>query len=274
MNYKSFYLFLMVTFLLDARQLDLNHTDYIGNTFKVLESTTPEQEYILGKKIAARSISDEIYYSKSTKVKYLNSIVNSLILSSDRPYIYDGYKVILVKNKSFNAYAYPGGIIVVNDGIFKHLINEDQLAAILAHEIGHIQEKHNVNSEKSYKLEDAMHIASILGVGKHVDNKYAKMLSFGVFKGVSDSIINGYGVNQEAEADALGVSLMIKAGYDPIESINTLKKLNTLTNSYGGSNYPEDRLKRIEVLIEKSKYDKTLVLKTKNNRTKRYKKYR
>lgn len=273
MSLKKIFLFCFIVCLVHVNALDLKNVDHIGNTFKILESTTPKQEFLLGKKIVAQSVTDEMYGSNSSRVKYLSTIVNSLILSSNRPYIYDGYKVILVRNKSFNAHAYPGGIIVVNDGVFKYLSNEDQLAAILAHEIGHIQEKHNLDAEKSYKAEDAMKIASILGVGKHLDNQYVQAISLGVFKGISNSIVNGYGVEQEAEADELGITLMAKAGYDPMEFINTLKKLKKITNSYGGAKYPKDRLEKLEKLVQTLDYDKKNVLAYKKSRTRRFNKY-
>lgn len=273
MSLKKVFLFSLISCFVYSNELDVKNVDYIGNTLNILQNTTPEQEYLLGKKIVTQSITDEIYPSNSPRVIYLNTIVNSLILSSNRPYIFDGYKVILVKNKSFNAHAYPGGIIVLNDGIFKCLSNEDQLAAILAHEIGHIQEKHNLDAEKSYKAEDAMEIASILGLSKHVENEYVQSISYSVFKGVSNAIINGYGVDQEAEADKLGLTLLSKAGYDPIEFINTLKKLKEITNSYGGANYPNDRLDRLERLVQSLEYDKENVLISKKSRTKRFKKY-
>lgn len=260
-------------FAADVSKINLEEKDVIGNTIKILENTTPEQEFILGKRLAAENISDEMYSSKHKRVKYLSDIVNSLVLSSDRPYVFDGYKVILVKNKSFNAQAYPGGIIVINDGIFKVLKNEDQLAGILAHEIGHIQEKHNIDTDKGFKIDDAMSIASVVGIQKNIDNKYVKSLSYGLFQGVSNSIVHGYGVDQEAEADALGLKLLIKAGYDPKEFLNTFKILKKLTNSYGGANYPKDRLERLEKLLTTIPYDEQLVLSSKKKRLNRYRKY-
>lgn len=274
MNLKKILLFLCINCLINVNASNLKKdVDYIDNTLQILQNTTPEKEFILGKKLITQSITDEMYPFDSPRVKYVNKIINSLILSSNRPYIFDGYKVILVKNNSFNAHAYPGGIIVLNDGVFKNLSNEDQLAAILAHEIGHIQEKHNLTADKSYKVEDAMEIASVLGLSKHVDNGYAQTISYSVVKGFSKKIVDGYGVDQEAEADELGLTLLSKAGYDPIEFINTLKKLKEITNSYGGANYPNDRLSRLEKLVEKLDYDKKKVLESKFLRTKRYQNY-
>lgn len=248
-----------------------NQKDVVGNTFKMLKDMSPKDEYELGINFATKFIKDKLYYSKHAKVKYLNKIVNTLVMSSTRPYIYDGYKVLLVKNKNFNAYALPGGIIVVNDSLFKYLKNEDQLAAILSHEIGHIQERHNLDSINNERMNDTMKVTAALAAKNNIDSGLGQNLAFGVFSGMANSIENGYDVEHEADADALGMSLMAKAGYDPKEFITVLKKLKKIKNSYGGSKYPKDRLSRLENLVSTLDYDSKLVSKNKNKRTKRFK---
>ena len=246
--------------------------DYIGNTLKILDNLTPEEEFSIGKMQISELVTNRIYDSKSQKVTYLNNIVNSLILSSDKPYVYDGYKVILVEDKSLNAMALPGGIIIVNDGIFNYLDNEDQLASILAHEIGHIQEKHNLHADKSFKIDDAVGIASNMGIAKNVDNQYAKFDSATLLNHISNSIVNGYEVSQEAEADSLAVKLLANAGYDPNEFLSTLNKLKEINNSYGGANYPVDRLTRLEPIIKELNYNQNEADKLKDIRKKRFQK--
>lgn len=270
---KKIVLFFMCSFLLYAGQPNKNK-DYIGNTIKILENMTPEEEYSLGKAQLTQLVTDKAYSVNSPKVVYLNLIVNTLILSSNKPYSYNGYKVVLVENKSLNAMALPGGIIVVHDGIFQHLSNEDQLASILAHEIGHIQERHNLDADKSLKAEDAVEIGSKLAIGNNVDNKYAQVATATVLDQISNSIVSGYGVSQEAESDALALKIMSNSGYDPNEFLITLNKLKETTNSYGGANYPEDRLSRLEPMIKDLNYDKDEVTKSKELRTKRFNKYK
>ncbi|AXK48436.1 hypothetical protein CRU87_09055 [Aliarcobacter trophiarum LMG 25534] len=246
--------------------------DYIGNTLKIFDNLTPEEEFLIGKMQLSELVTSNIHDAKSQKVIYLNNIVNSLVLSSDKPYVYDGYKVILVEDKSLNAMALPGGIIVVNDGIFTYLENEDQLASILAHEIGHIQEKHNLHADKSFKIDDAVGIASNLGIAKNVDNQYARFASVTLLNYLSNSIVNGYGVSQEVEADTLAIKLLVNAGYDPKEFLSTLNKLKETTNSYGGANYPVDRLTRLEPIIKELAYDQNESYKLKDTRKKRFQK--
>lgn len=267
---KKIVLFLMCSLLLYGQ----SNKDYIGNTIKILENMTPEEEYSLGKIQVTQLVGDKLYSANSPKVIYLNTIVNTLILSSNKPYVYNGYKVVLIENKSFNAMALPGGIIIVNDGIFQNLSNEDQLASILAHEIGHIQERHNLDADKSLKADDAVAIGSMIGVSKHVDNKYVQVATVSVLDKISDSIVSGYGVSQEAEADTLAMNLISNAGYDPNEFLITLNKLKETTNSYGGANYPEDRLSRLEPILKDLNYNKDEVIKSKELRTKRFNKYK
>lgn len=238
----------------------------IADTINMLKGSSPVSEYQLGVQYAAQFVKDKMYASSHKRVVYLNNIMNNLTLSSDKPYVYNGYKLILVHNSSFNAYALPGGIIIINDGVFKHLKNEDQIAAILAHEIGHIQEKHNINTADTKTLTNLGKIGALYAVGKNVDNGMLQMVSLSLTSSFTDKVENGYDVDMEAEADALGVKIMTKAGYDPQEFINVLNILKDTTNSYGGANYPEDRVERIKELI----VDNSIDQKAKVDRTKRY----
>ncbi len=266
---KKIVLFFVCSVLLYAAQ-NGNSKDIIGNTFKTFQNMTQEEEYSLGKLQLVQLVKDKVYPINSPKVIYLNSIVNTLILSSDKPYGFEGYKVILVENKSLNAMALPGGIIIINDAIFQTLSNEDQIASILAHEIGHIQERHNLAADKNTKIKDASEIGTLLIIGNNVNNSQARAISSVVVDQLSNSIVNGYDVAQEAEADVLALKIMANAGYDPNEFLITLNKLKEITNSYGGANYPEDRLSRLEPILKDLNYNKDEAIKSKELRTKRF----
>lgn len=233
----------------------LESTNIVSDSINMLKSKNPEYEYTMGIELATVMNKDEIYPVNDNKVVYLTNILNNLVLSSEKPYMYDGYKLLLVRNDNFNAFALPGGIIIINDGLFKYLDNEDQLAVIISHEIGHIQERHSIETNKGSILNDIAKISAALAVSKKIENNQIQALAFNISTKMTNSIENGYNVDMEAEADSIGVKIMNNAGYDPNEFINVLNKLKTITNNYGGANYPEDRVGRLENIIKSFNYE-------------------
>ena len=119
----------------------------------------------------------------------------------------------MVENKSFNASAYPNGVVVVHSGIFNALENEAQLAFVLSHEVTHSIEKHVWREHEYHKTAlMALRIGGAIGAG------------FGG-RGVADlanmveaGIRNGYARSLENQADREGMQRMVEAGYDPREA--------------------------------------------------------
>lgn len=250
----------------------IESTNIVSDTINMLKSKNPEYEYNMGIELATTMNKDEIYPINDRKVIYLTNILNNLVLSSEKPYIYDGYKLLLVKNDSFNAFALPGGIIIINDGLFKYLENEDQLAVIISHEIGHIQERHSIETNKGSILNDIAKISAALAVSKKIENNQMQALAFNISTKMTNSIENGYNVDMEAEADSIGAKIMNNAGYDPNEFINVLNKLKIITNNYGGANYPEDRVNRLENILKSFNHENNL--ENKNLRKIRFARYK
>lgn len=119
----------------------------------------------------------------------------------------------LVEAKSFNASAYPNGVVIVHSGLFESLENEAQLAFVLSHEITHSIEKHVWRQHEYHKKAlMALKIGGAIGAG------------FGG-RGVADlanmveaGIRNGYARSLENQADREGMERMLEAGYDPREA--------------------------------------------------------
>lgn len=212
-----------------------------------LKERLPEEDFKLGLSVLNNVVKYEAYENDEPRVKYLNNIVQVLKKYSLKPYIYNDYKVVLLKAKSFNAYAMPGGIIVLHDGVFKKTYNEDQIAAILAHEIGHIENEHFIEDED---IEDYYQISKLAlkqtMKDKNLDNSNLENQLDSILSKMTNNILKGYSVEQEAEADQTALRLLTKAGYETKPLTDVLRNLEKTPHSYAGGNYPKNRIELIE----------------------------
>ena len=129
------------------------------------------------------------------------------------------WEVVVFQGKEANAFALPNAKIGVYEGMFNTAESEAQLAAVLGHEIAHVEERHSaerVNSQMATEL--GVQVAgALLGASAGGD---PQMVAGLLGAGAQYGLVLPYGRNQELEADRLGLMLMAKAGYDPRESVN------------------------------------------------------
>jgi predicted Zn-dependent protease len=181
-----------------------------------------EEEYYIGRAVAANILAMYPLWKNRPLSRYLNLIGKALVLKSGRPEIYGGYHFALLDTPEANALSAPGGIILLSRGIVEMAANEDELAAILAHEIQHIVRKDPLKAIRSSRLTALGTYAAgeALGSGSEV---------FAIFK---DSIMDisgtllqkGYSRSQEKEADLGALKLLAAAGYNPGALLTMLEK--------------------------------------------------
>lgn len=205
------------------------------------EEITPSQEYYLGRAVAANILTNYTLANDAATEKYLNAICQVIVLSSDKPDIYAGYHVGILETNEINAFATPGGHILVSRGLLNCAKSEDALASILAHEVAHIHLRHSVNAIKSSRSMDA-----ILATTKVVTSGIGLSDITAGFQDAVDEVLttmvnSGYSQSQEFEADKRALTLMADAGYNPYALLDMLELLqaNTKTNSAGfGKTHP------------------------------------
>ena len=156
--------------------------------------------------------------------RYLSDIGDSLLSGLDNRF--RDYRFYLVKDRSVNAFATPGGYIGVNLGLIALTENEDELAAVLAHEISHVELMHSLQlieqAEKVNLVGMISILAAILVSGN--DSDAASALLYGGAAGSTQAMINFTRTN-EYEADRLGIELLKKSNYDPSAMATFLQKL-------------------------------------------------
>ncbi|HHJ19222.1 MAG TPA: peptidase M48 [Gammaproteobacteria bacterium] len=182
------------------------------------------QEIAIGKQQYApmRQAQGGDYTVDAELTRYVSEIGQKLAAVSDRKLPYE-FKVL---NSSVpNAWALPGGKIVINRGLLTELDSEAELAAVLGHEITHAAARHGARSmSRGMLLQGAMLGAVIASQGKD----YAQLAQLGAGIG-AQLITQKYGRDAERESDFYGMKYMSRAGYDPegaIELQKTFVKLS------------------------------------------------
>ncbi len=129
---------------------------------------------------------------------YIENIGRKLITRVERKGI--DYHFHVINDKSFGAFAYPGGGVYVNTGLLDQIKNEAQLAAVLAHEIKHVDLRHCIFLFQMIKqMPTVMQRA-----------EYANLVQ---------AMRHPYSARQEADADRRGVDLMYSFGYSPFQTV-------------------------------------------------------
>lgn len=144
------------------------------------------------------------------------------------------WEVVVFDSAQVNAFALPGGKIGVYTGILNVTENQDQLGAIIGHEVGHVIEHHSNERLSASKLKNMGMAVATVAVGfTDVENKDMWMAGLGV--GLQYGAIMPYGRSHESEADIVGQDLMARSGFDPKASIKLWQNMAALSEQSGQS---------------------------------------
>ena len=166
---------------------------------------------------AQRAIESKgLIYTDQALENYLNEIVARLQAQSApaNPAI----RVKVIKDAGLNAFAYPNGMIYIYTGLLARMDNEAQLAAVLAHEMIHCIRRHALRAYRRYTDQPAL-----LRRVQHTLSK-TRIARLVGFSGTM-AAMSGYINELEAEADLMGLELMVKAGYDTGEALSLCERM-------------------------------------------------
>jgi predicted Zn-dependent protease len=185
-----------------------------------------EEEYYIGRAVAANILSQYPLWKNDGVTRYLNQIGKTLVLRSRRPEIYGGYHFALLDTPEANAFSAPGGIIFLTRGIVNMAENEEELAAILAHEIEHIVAKDPLKAIKSQRMKALGTFTAGEAVGSGSG-------ALGIFQDsvmdISGTLLQkGYSRGQEKDADLGALELLAAAGYNPGALLSMLEKIKVI----------------------------------------------
>lgn len=145
----------------------------------------------------------------------LEGIVNRLSRASERPDI--TYQVTVLNSPNVNAFALPGGYLYITRGLLALANDSDELAAVLAHEMGHVSARHAAKRQS-----EALRAVFLGRISDVLRNPSA----IGQALRGSESMLASFSRNQELEADEIGVETAVRAGFDPFGAASFLEAMS------------------------------------------------
>jgi len=141
------------------------------------------------------------------------------------PYSFRGVNAV-----HMNAYAFPGGSIAITRGMLIELENEAQLAAIIGHELGHVNARHTAQQMTANIISQVVVTgASLLAASEGYGDLASQLGMFG-----KSVFLASYSREDEREADKLGMEYMVKAGYNPYGMVEVMDILRRHSHHKGG----------------------------------------
>jgi predicted Zn-dependent protease len=183
---------------------------------------TQQQEYYMFSTEKEIRVGESIAHHFNEKYKMVEgieenarveAILEKLVAVCDRQDIV--YFIKIIDEEDINATALPGGYIYLFKGVLDHAENDDQVAGVIAHEIGHITAKHGLKRMQASYGALLLQLAAI---------ESRSSIGPGVNLALT-SLFFEYSQQDEFEADKLGVKYMEKAGYDPKQMMGFLETL-------------------------------------------------
>lgn len=158
--------------------------------------------------------------------RFVQCVASAITAQTHYPANWD---VRVFQSNEINAFALPGGGIGVYTGLLKVTQNQDQLAAVIGHEVSHVIAGHANERVSSQSLTEAG--VQLVGASGMVNPGTLALLGMGAQVG----ILLPFSRTQESEADLLGLDLMARAGFDPRQAVNLWRNMQ----SAGGGQPPE-----------------------------------
>ncbi len=222
---------------------------------KVTHKITEEEEYYLGRAVAANILTKYPLWKNRKMTDYVNTIGTLLTLRSARPEVFGGYRFGILDTAEVNAWSAPGGIIFLTRGLVNLASNEDELAAVIAHEISHVVSKDPLKAVKSERLKQL----GLFAAKKVTDKGMADILNDSVLDVTATLLQKGYSRSTEKKADLAALDLLAAAGYNPNALLSMLEKLKEIETKKAAvfsehpkankrMSYTTERLKRMQTV--------------------------
>ena len=247
--------------------IDLNKAFSIGKKVvtkgaEAAREFTTEEEIAIGEGATAGFLGASPLHRDQNLQRYVNRVGKWLALHSERPDLPWMFGVI--DTETLNAFALPGGSVLVSSGLLKRLSTEAELAGVLAHEIAHVEKRHQISAIKSSATADFWTTLGTEVAGEAISRRggsaltqqaKSKLTNLG-FDLLKDGVfLRPLDRSMEHDADARAIALATRAGYDPYGLAAALSMLAQYKGDADGasllSTHPPaaDRLSELEKVM-------------------------
>ncbi len=185
--------------------------------------------------------------SRSRMVQEIGERLVAVSDAKDLPWTFN-----VIEDPTPNAFALPGGKVGVHTGMFEVARTRDQLAAVMAHEVGHVAARHS-----SERISRQLLVEAGLQAGQALSGAQMAQYSGLLAQAASLGLVLPFSREQESEADEIGLMYMARAGYDPRAAVEVWKNMQKA----GGPTPPEflsthpaagTRIERLQALMPKA----------------------
>lgn len=208
-------------------QFNLNLNRILDTGKNVLDATrdvNEKQEAEIGRDYASVLVGAAPLLANAEVQRYVNRVGRWVALHTERPDL--GWQFGVLDSDNINAFATPGGYVLITKGLLARLRNEAELAGVLAHETSHVVKKHHLNAMKKGKgIEAGANVVSMYLEQQGQRSAAAKEKLLG---GMKEVMLRGLDKDDELEADRMGVVIAARAGYDPFGLPSVLQMLQSL----------------------------------------------
>jgi hypothetical protein len=212
---------------------------------QAIEEINLLDEYNIGRDVAASILSGyRIWDANPALTKYVNLICEAIVINSPRPTAYNGYHTAILDSGEINAFATPGGHVFITKGLLEAAKSEDALAAVIAHEIAHIQLSHGLRAIQTNRdLQDWLSRFTLSGA-----------------QTITDRLNAGFSRIQEFDADITAISLLAAAGYNPQSMVEILRELDKIQGSINNGfnrTHPSPASRMVNASVAANRYANT-----------------
>jgi predicted Zn-dependent protease len=215
----------------------------LSDLLGAVRGVSPEEETVIGRQISGNLLGAAALVKDAKLQAYVNRVGRWVALQSGRPELKWTFGVI--ESADINAFAAPGGYVFVTRGLYARLQDEAQLAGVLAHEVGHVQQKHHLKLLQQQQLLSAG--SSILAKKLKDKDSVQRLIGSG-----AEIFARGLDKSAEFEADRIGVVLATRAGYDPYGLPAVLQDIGAVSKDAGSvallfktHPHPDERLAQL-----------------------------
>lgn len=159
----------------------------------------------------------------ATVQAYVSSVGQKLAAASERPDL--PWEFFALNSPIINAFALPGGKVFITRGLMERLSNEAELAAVLGHEVGHVNAEH---------IGQQMSRAKAFEIGLQVVGAVSEQSWINTALGTGGNLyLLKFGRDQESQSDSLGLRYMTRCGYDPRAMLGVMQVLQDASGGGG-----------------------------------------